>query len=536
MPYYISSLKVLESIDELMSIIPLVKGNKRDSFAYFLIFSRYGINKSDPKPITDSEILNRAIFDVGGVFSPNESVGKKSCVFFTSFNCLTTAGNSAEKEKCFFNKGTPFPGLTQRIKDTADNSLTDFLLDIRKDENNKSFYTFKNDIENKIRNAYDSRFKLSAVLKWLYRYYEFEKDELSLESLFGKFLNDYNLSENQINELFDYDLDGEPIELSGSFIEGNEIRNRLGIETIVEVEPLDEDETSPIRPVAIVSDELRLGKKSNMAPSQFKRLLEKRKQVILCGVPGVGKSYLVDQIEKRYENEYVVKKIQFHPNYTYQDFVWGQVLKDGNIVEKKGEFLEFLKEALSNPDKKYILFVDEINRANTSSVFGELLHALDRDKEIKIRNGETIRLPDNFYIVGTMNTADRSIALVDYAVRRRFWFVELFPDYNLIDAKVTFEGEKILGSFLRKMNEKIADTLKNKNFMLGHSYFLSVGHEGDLGAEDVYEIFHFKLLPMIEEYCHSDPRLISEIVPENLIEASIKEMPSEIRKYVRNKD
>lgn len=536
MPYYISSLEVLESIDELMSITPLVKGNKRDSFAYFLIFSHYGINKSVPKSITDSEILNRAIFDVGGVFSPNESAGKKSCVFFTSFNCLTTAGNSEEKEKCFFNKGTRFLDLAKRIKDTADNSLTDFLLDVQKDGNNKSFYTFRSDIENTIRNAYDSRFKLSAVLKWLYRYYGFEENELNLESLFGKFLNDYNLSENQINELFDYDLDGEPVELSGGFIEGNEIRNRLGIETIVEVEPLEEDETSPIRPVVIGPDELHLRKKNNITYPQFKRLLEKRKQVILCGVPGVGKSYLVDQIEKRYENEYVVKKIQFHPNYTYQDFVWGQVLKDGNIVEKKGEFLEFLKEALSNPDKKYILFLDEINRANTSSVFGELLHALDRDKEIKIRNGETIKLPDNFHIVGTMNTADRSIALVDYAVRRRFWFVELLPDYNLIDATVTFEGEKILGSFLRKMNEKIVDTLKNKNFMLGHSYFLSGGHEKDLGAEDVYEIFHFKLMPMIEEYCHSDPRLISEIVPENLRDASIDELLSEIREYVRNKN
>jgi hypothetical protein len=212
-----------------------------------------------------------------------------------------------------------------------------------------------------------------------------------------------------------------------------------------------------------------------------------------------------------------IKIIQFHPSFSYEDFVRGITAKtnaDDKVYYKVEDriLMEFAQEAFENPKNNYILILDEINRANLSSVLGELIYSLEYryyfDKDNKqeasveslydISNGDdepnrTLMLPENLYIIGTMNTADRSVGHIDYAIRRRFAFVDVLPDAAVIDnanAKVLFEAiSNLFGS-----KDTLASDFKPEQVQLGHSYFI-VKDDAELAIRAKYEI-----IPILEEY------------------------------------
>ena len=164
-------------------------------------------------------------------------------------------------------------------------------------------------------------------------------------------------------------------------------------------------------------------------------LLEEKKQVIFQGPPGTGKTYIAQELAEFLSGgQHRVKLVQFHPSYAYEDFVQGfrPSSQDGGsgFVLRDGPLLQAAYEAESDPDAKHFLVIDEINRGNLAKVFGELYFLLEyRDKKIQLQySDKDFSLPGNLYIIGTMNTADRSIALVDMAFRRRFYFVDFHPD------------------------------------------------------------------------------------------------------------
>jgi len=242
-------------------------------------------------------------------------------------------------------------------------------------------------------------------------------------------------------------------------------------------------------------------------------LLNLRRQVILYGPPGTGKTYLALKTAEAIAQPENVRMVQFHPAYSYEDFFEGYRPRrgEGGVVGfelKAGPFRRIVEDAREHPDQPYVLIIDEINRANLAKVFGELYFLLEyRDNAIELLNSEDgskpFSLPKNVYIIGTMNTADRSIALVDAAMRRRFAFLSLHPD----DAHV----HGMLRTWLerRELDTRPADLLDELNaripdadFKIGPAYLMKPGEvDSDTGLE---RIWRTSILPQLEELHYGD--------------------------------
>lgn len=237
----------------------------------------------------------------------------------------------------------------------------------------------------------------------------------------------------------------------------------------------------------------------------IKRLLEEKRQVILQGPPGTGKTYVARKLARALAgSEDKVAFVQFHPSYAYEDFVQGirPAMKEGQagFVLRNGPLKKAAEAAwLDLEARPHYLIIDEINRGNLAKVFGELYFLLEyREEDIRLQySDEPFSLPDNLYIIGTMNTADRSIALVDLALRRRFYFVDFQPDKEPI--------KSVLRRYLRKNSpgmEWVADVVDEANRRLddtqaaiGPSYFMKPG----LSEADVELRWKHSVLPYVEE-------------------------------------
>lgn len=288
--------------------------------------------------------------------------------------------------------------------------------------------------------------------------------------------------------------------------------------------------------------------------------LERKKQVILYGPPGTGKTYyaekaccefasrnmfnkpfnqLSDDEKKSITGDGrtygIVRMCCFHPSYGYEDFIEGirpRVSASQTLFEKKdGIFKRICSDALENPDIDYYLIIDEINRGDISRIFGELIMLIEKNKRGKQvtlpLSNEPFQVPGNVYIVGTMNTADRSIALLDVALRRRFGFIELMPDYTLLEG-VVFEGLPLDG-WLRELNARIREHLGKdaRNLQIGHSYFLEEG-KPVTGKDTFRRIVREDIIPLIEEYCYGDYDMISRILGEGLVDVKNQVIRTEL--------
>ena len=236
------------------------------------------------------------------------------------------------------------------------------------------------------------------------------------------------------------------------------------------------------------------------------RLLEDKKQVIFQGPPGTGKTYVAQELAECLAGDKDrVTLVQFHPSYAYEDFVQGYrpTIQGGKagFELRDGPLLRSAKAASEKPEAKYFLVIDEINRGNLAKVFGELYFLLEyRDKEIHLQYSDVkFSLPDNLYIIGTMNTADRSIALVDMAFRRRFYFMEFHPDKPPVKGLLR---RYLKGNSLETM-EWVADVVDRANEQLGDDRHAAVGpsHFMKLDLDDamVERIWEHGVLPYIEE-------------------------------------
>jgi len=253
-----------------------------------------------------------------------------------------------------------------------------------------------------------------------------------------------------------------------------------------------------------------------MKKEEIKKLLEYKKQVILQGAPGTGKTYIAKEIADEMTKEGGEWKIiQFHPSYTYEDFVRGivtEVDKEGKISYKVTNKIlaDFAQNAKDNPQKKFVLIIDEINRANLPSVLGELIYALEyRGEEVESmynhpEYGQKISLPENLYIIGTMNTTDRSIGHIDYAIRRRFAFYTLSADKSVIEEEYKNNEnlkDKALELFDKIKNltaENISPDYSIDDIMIGHSYFLAED-EKEL-EEELKMKLEYEIKPILREY------------------------------------
>ncbi len=239
--------------------------------------------------------------------------------------------------------------------------------------------------------------------------------------------------------------------------------------------------------------------------SEILKLLDDKKQVIFQGPPGTGKTYVAQELAKHLAGAAErVTLVQFHPSYSYEDFIQGYrpTLKDGQpgFELRDGPLLRAAENARQDPDAKHFLIIDEINRGNIANVFGELYFLLEYpDEAINLQyDYRPFKLPPNLYIIGTMNTADRSIALIDTALRRRFYFVEFHPDHEPVRdvlrkyLKSTQSDMEWVADVVDTANDKLKD---DRHAAIGPSYFM----QENLDEAAVERIWKHSVLPYIEE-------------------------------------
>ena len=264
----------------------------------------------------------------------------------------------------------------------------------------------------------------------------------------------------------------------------------------------------------------------------FQRLLESiraHKNLILQGPPGTGKTFIAKRLARcliGYKDSDPIETVQFHQSYAYEDFVQGyRPTRAGGFDLKDGVFYEFCERALANPGTPHVFIIDEINRGNLSRIFGELLMLIEADKRSEMYavsltySDRRFYVPKNVHILGMMNTADRSLALVDYALRRRFAFESLEPGYGRPEFKRYLESSgtetNLVNRIVQRMgqlNRKIEeDPELGAGFEIGHSYF--VPDDGEGISEDRYtHIVHSQIEPLLREYWFDSPEDVEKAV------------------------
>ncbi len=253
-------------------------------------------------------------------------------------------------------------------------------------------------------------------------------------------------------------------------------------------------------------------------------VLRAKKNIILQGAPGVGKTFAAKRLAYSMmgvKDAERVMMVQFHQSYSYEDFIEGFHPNAQGFDLEKGAFYNFCKNAKDDSDNDYFFIIDEINRGNLSKIFGELFMLIENDKRGPrntlrlLYSHELFYVPSNVYLIGMMNTADRSLAMLDYALRRRFAFFDLRPAFDTESFIAYQEGlasEKFdrLISCVVKLNEAItSDESLGDGFCIGHSYFCRMSPD-DVTDDKLSAIVNYELVPMLREYWFDEPTKVNE--------------------------
>ncbi|MDD9147927.1 AAA family ATPase [Sporolactobacillus sp. CQH2019] len=249
-------------------------------------------------------------------------------------------------------------------------------------------------------------------------------------------------------------------------------------------------------------------------------LLEHRQNLILQGAPGVGKTFAARRLAYAMmgeKDDSRIEFIQFHQSYSYEDFIMGYRPHEDGFELQKGIFYRFCQEAADRPGEEFFFIIDEINRGNISKIFGELLMLIEKGyrgtKATLAYSGLPFSVPKNLYLIGMMNTADRSLALIDYALRRRFSFFEMEPAFNS-EGFQTYQQALNNDTFttlierIKELNKVIAaDDSLGRGFCIGHSYFCGQKECTDAWMSEVVE---YDLIPMLSEYWFDEPAKVKK--------------------------
>lgn len=249
---------------------------------------------------------------------------------------------------------------------------------------------------------------------------------------------------------------------------------------------------------------------------EMQHILKRKKNIILQGAPGVGKTFCAKRLAYTIigeRDDSHISLVQFHQNYSYEDFIMGYKPDGSNFVLKEGVFYRFCKRAQANLDKPYFFIIDEINRGNLSKIFGELLMLIENDyrgTQVTLAyKDEMFAVPKNLYIIGMMNTADRSLAMIDYALRRRFSFIEMTPGFSTegfgyyqleVDNK---NFDKLVEKIVELNKAIVQDDTLGSGFQIGHSYLCNIA-PSECNDALLKEIVTYDILPTLEEYWFDD--------------------------------
>lgn len=242
-------------------------------------------------------------------------------------------------------------------------------------------------------------------------------------------------------------------------------------------------------------------------------LVRRKKNVILEGAPGVGKTFAARRLAWALmgeKDDSRIELVQFHQSYSYEDFILGYKPDGAGFALKEGVFYQFCERAAARSQEDFFFLIDEINRGNLSRIFGEMLMAVEREYRgtaVRLPEGDWLfSVPENVYLIGMMNTADRSLALMDYALRRRFGFFEMRPGFDsegfrAYEEKLNRPKFDAIIRAVKELNQAIADDpALGRGFCIGHSYFCG----GDGTDEWMESVVEYDLLPTLGEYWYDD--------------------------------
>ncbi len=262
--------------------------------------------------------------------------------------------------------------------------------------------------------------------------------------------------------------------------------------------------------------------------------LKLKKNIIIQGPPGVGKTFIAGKISKYLAGSLNRQlNLVFHENYSYEEFIMGiRPNKEGKFTLSEGQFVRFCERAKKDNGNSYVIMIDEINRANITKVFGEILVNMEHSKRgpryaVKLLYSPDINfyIPSNIFIIGLMNTADRSLKVVDYALRRRFSFFTFSPEFSNPEFKTFLLNKKISPSIvdriiknMESINQKISDETLDlgPGYCIGHSFFCPLSDDLSHGIEWYRNVINSQIIPLLEEYYFDRPEKIEELRAELL--------------------
>lgn len=265
---------------------------------------------------------------------------------------------------------------------------------------------------------------------------------------------------------------------------------------------------------------------------KFFNILNKKKQFFFYGPPGTGKTFTAKKIAEEFTNSKInerqpecnqIEMVTFHQSFSYEEFVEGIRPQTDETINQviypieDGIFKRMCKCAELKPELDFVLIIDEINRGNISKIFGELITLLENDKrgdQVTLPYSKKLfSVPENLYLIGTMNTADRSLVHIDAALKRRFGQYELMPDYSQIDAKI---GRVHLGKLLDALNQKIIDA-KFRDNQIGHSYFMKNANPITT-VEELQFAFAYDIVPLLKDYFYDDDKMLHIVLGDEFID------------------
>lgn len=265
---------------------------------------------------------------------------------------------------------------------------------------------------------------------------------------------------------------------------------------------------------------------------EFINRLKDKKNIIFQGPPGTGKTWLAKRLAYAFMKERAKERlqvVQFHPNLSYEDFIRGwRPDGSGGLALIDGPLMNMINKAKNSPEKRFVLIIEEVNRGNPAQIFGEMLTLLEADKRnpdesmtlcYSHTDEEPVYIPENLFVIGTMNIADRSLSIVDFALRRRFAFIDLYPELGdpwkkWLEENYNFSLET-LDEIQKKLvdlnNELAKDSSLGKQFQIGHSYVTPPqGLEIEDGKSWFKQVVKTEILPLLEEYWFDSPDKVED--------------------------
>jgi 5-methylcytosine-specific restriction enzyme B len=370
-----------------------------------------------------------------------------------------------------------------------------------------------------------SKLNIHALAIWSQRFTPFEQ-QMGPSELVDMVKDLFNLTQEEMHQMVTFDTSKVLFEYSDKPHDSAEIRRLIGTPTGKTESWVESRLATNTNYESNLSNEIIMPtfEETSNPEKVVIPLLDQYSQVILAGPPGTSKSYIANQLCKEFSPENVTK-IQFHPSYSYQNFIGGYTVDGVNVDWNDGVLFRFAKKAKENSEQQFLLIIDEINRANVSQVFGETIQCLDRNNITSVsRKGSLVQfeLPSNLKIIGTMNTSDRTIGAIDFAIKRRFVTIYMPPNPALLDVLCDGGLDMALGDFLRLINRKLLETLKNKELTIGHAFFMSensydAATKKYFWSKENFELlFNYKILPLVEDYTKGNPSQLNEILGSEL--------------------